>query len=114
MIFLPKDVVNIILEYDGQIRYRNGEYINIIPKTDKRYSMVNAIIKKKINILKNIVIEKNGDSFFFDFRFDGKRNAGLSYACGVWSGAAYTQKGKLEISFYIFKKFGISDDRTYL
>ena len=47
MIFLPKDVVNIILEYDGQIRYRNGEYINIIPKTDKRYTMVNAIIKKK-------------------------------------------------------------------
>ena len=36
---------------------------------------------------------------FFDFRFDGKRNAGLSYACGVWSGAAYTQKGKLEIVF---------------
>lgn len=47
MIFLPKDIVNIILEYDGQIRYTKGEYINIIHKIDKRYYIIRPIIKKK-------------------------------------------------------------------
>lgn len=29
---IPKDILNIILEYDGQIKYRKGVYVNIIIK----------------------------------------------------------------------------------
>ncbi len=37
---LPRDIAHLILQYDGQIVYRNGKYMNRIPKTDGRYAML--------------------------------------------------------------------------
>ena len=34
--YLPKELINIILEYDGRIRYRNGKYINQL-NLDKKW-----------------------------------------------------------------------------
>jgi len=37
--YIPKELVNIILEYDGRIKYKKGKYINIIHKLDYRYNI---------------------------------------------------------------------------
>ena len=39
---LPLEIIDIILQYDGRIKYRNGEFVNIIhPNLLKMY---NALI----------------------------------------------------------------------
>lgn len=37
---LPLDIVHHILDYYGNIRYKNGQYINIIHKYDERYEIL--------------------------------------------------------------------------
>ena len=39
----PLDVIHRILEYDGRIKYRNGKYMNQIPKDDDRYNILKSI-----------------------------------------------------------------------
>jgi hypothetical protein len=46
---LPRDPLNLVLEFYGKITYRNGEYINIISRDDPRYNMLSVIpIPRKI------------------------------------------------------------------
>ena len=40
---LPQDTINVILEFYGKIKYKNGEYINIIHKYDFRYALLSSI-----------------------------------------------------------------------
>jgi hypothetical protein len=49
--YIPKELLNIILEYDGRIKY-NGKYVNIIDKNDERYNIIKPIIDKKIVIMR--------------------------------------------------------------
>ena len=44
---LPKEVINIILEYAGLIKYRNGKYMNQIQRDDTRYHIFTTIPKFK-------------------------------------------------------------------
>ena len=37
---LPRDVVHLILKFDGRIVYRKGQYLNRIPSADPRYDML--------------------------------------------------------------------------
>jgi hypothetical protein len=43
---LPQDLKNLILEFDGQIKYRRGEYINQIKLADPIYECLLQIPKK--------------------------------------------------------------------
>ena len=44
---LPHYLVNIILDYDGRIKYKRGKYVNIIHKYDVRYDIIEPLIDKK-------------------------------------------------------------------
>lgn len=45
MEYLPREIINIILEYTGVIKYRNGKYMNQILRDDIRYHMIKTISK---------------------------------------------------------------------
>lgn len=66
--YIPKELLHIILEYDGRIKYRNGKYTTIIDKNDERYNIITPLIRKKTEILKKITVP--GRSFNFQFGFD--------------------------------------------
>lgn len=74
---LPFDVLNIILEYDGRMKYsyKRCIYVNIISKNDYRYSIIESNINNKLNTLENI--EKSGLEFYIDIFFENEK--GLIY-----------------------------------
>ena len=65
---LPFDILNIILQYDGRIKYlhKNRIYINIISKNDYRYSLLETKINNNINLINYFNIGNNGLNFYID------------------------------------------------
>ena len=97
--YLPIDILHIILEYDGRIKYRNGMYINSIVKNDDRYRSIDIFIRKKINICRNIDFDSIRNRFLFYVEFEQMPNMGLVYDYN------YTYSNKLDIRFYHYNVF---------
>jgi hypothetical protein len=102
--YIPKELLHIILEYDGRIKYKNGKYTNIIHKRDERYHVIIPIISKKMEIIKTIEYSERG--FYFEFGFD---------MCHVGFAFDYhfSCENKFEICYYDFRN-DIIQLRTYL
>ena len=45
---LPLELIYHILLYTGIVKYRNGKYIDQIPKTDERYKLFDSIPRHRI------------------------------------------------------------------
>ena len=84
---LPYEIVNIILEYDGRIKYKYKDknavdyhkYVNIIHKYDQRYNIITPIISKKHKIMMDIETSPVDTSFYFEFSFDNQPKLSLCY-----------------------------------
>ena len=72
---IPKELIDLILNYDGRIKYTKGKYVNIIHKYDFRYSIINPLIIKKLKIMKTMDIR--GHRFYCEFGFDSDERIGL-------------------------------------
>ena len=103
--YIPTELLDIILAYDGRIKYKKGKYVNIIHKNDERYDIITPIVSKKIEIMKRAEIV--GTCFYFEFGFDTCKNVGLVYDYN------FSYKNKFEICYYDTRD-GWIQIRTYL
>jgi len=88
---LPKEIVNIIIQYDGRIKYRKGKYMNQLNIADKKYDLLNKFFINKTYIF-NKILFVNGDTFYIYFPV-GNYYFGMIYDY-KYHGTGYT------ISFY--------------
>jgi len=67
---LPKEIINIILEYDGRIRYRNGKYIEQINNEDKIYECIKEKIQKDIKLVTTIRLRAEMSNFCYNWAIE--------------------------------------------
>ena len=103
---IPIELLDIILEYDGRIKYKNGKYVDIIHKNDVRYNIITPIISKKMRIMQDT--ELSGSGFYFEFGFDTCKNVGLVYDYN------FSYSNQFEICYYDLRNSYTIQIRTYL
>jgi len=103
--YIPKELLHIILDYDGRIKYKNGKYVNIIHKNDFRYNIIQKVVLNKLLIIKDIDLAK--DDFYFEINFDIDKKVGLYYDYNLGN------NNILVIGFYDTRN-GFKQIKTYL
>uniref|UniRef100_A0A6C0B8K6 Uncharacterized protein n=1 Tax=viral metagenome TaxID=1070528 RepID=A0A6C0B8K6_9ZZZZ len=104
--YIPTELLDIIFQFDGRIKYRNGKFINIIHKNDERYNIIVPIIRKKTKIIESIELCDSG--FYFEVSFDTYKSVGLSYDYN------FSYKDEFEVCYSDWRNYGIIQIRTYL
>jgi len=104
--YIPDELLDIILKYDGRIKYKNGKFINIIHKNDERYNILKPIISKKIKIMETTELCDSG--FYLQFCFNIYKSVGLTYDYN------FSYKDEFEICYCDCRYQGIIQIRTYL
>ena len=99
----PYELVNLICEYDGRIKYKYKykqknhidyhKFVNVIHKYDERYNIIAPIIDKKQKIMKDTETRPNETCFYFEFAFDNRPNVVLCYDYN------YYQSNQFEICY---------------
>lgn len=69
--YLPFDVLNIILQYDGRIKYLHKKrmYVNIISKNDYRYKIIEKKMNNKLNLIQHFNMGNNGLKYYIDVNY---------------------------------------------
>ena len=83
---LPSELVNLILEYNGLIKYKYKKHdgidyhkhVNIVHKNDTRYDIIRPIIFKKLYIIQNAYTSST-DKECFRFKFSFNKIPGLEF-----------------------------------
>jgi hypothetical protein len=90
---LPKDILILILEFDGRIKYRKGKFINCIHASDYRYALLSTI---KIPLPVQYTMENDcthPEHFEYSVVFNDQ------YQLSVWN-VPYTPPNKIQYLFY--------------
>ena len=90
---IPQDILNLILEFDGRIKYRKGEYVNCISKNDYRYNIL-----KQLKLPKPVKYTMEYDCTHKE-HFEYSINFNEQYTLSVWN-VIYNPPNKIEYFFY--------------
>jgi hypothetical protein len=93
--YLPFEMIDLILSYDGRILFRRGRFQNVIISNDPRYVIIEPVICKKMNIISNMEIHDS--RYYFEISFDSLPGVGLCYDIN-WS-----YHHLFEICYYDFR-----------
>jgi hypothetical protein len=66
----PKEIINIILEYDGRIKHRNGKYIDQINTKDKMYECIKEKIQKDVKLVTCIRLRAEMSNFNYNWAIE--------------------------------------------
>ena len=89
---LPKDIINYILLYYGQIKYKDGKYINIISIFDERYKLLYTL-----NIPNPVQYTMLNDCYLRE-HFEYKVELNDQYNMCTWN--IYDPPNKIQYFFY--------------
>ena len=56
----PKDILHLILDFSGAIKWRHGKYMNQIPKSDERYQLLKTIPPKTEHSFSQFILMNDG------------------------------------------------------
>ena len=98
---LPKDIIILILKFDGRIKYRKGKYVDCISKNDHRYNIL-SMLKIPTPVQYTMEYECNHPE-----HFEYSINFNELYRLSVWN-VIYNPPNKIQYFFYKVSESNVS------